>query len=222
MTLRVVVADDEELVREGLVAILSSQGDLEVVATAEDGEQAAAAVERHQPDVILMDVRMPGTDGLEATRRIVASGSPTKVLVLTTVELDEVVYAALRAGASGFLLKSVPRAQLWAGIRSVAAGDALLAPSITRRLIESHLAQGLVHEDLLHVTGRQADVLRLLARGRTNAEIAGELHLAESTVKGYVSEMLARHDLRDRTQLVVLAYESGLVRPEGQAPWVTG
>jgi DNA-binding NarL/FixJ family response regulator len=158
---------------------------------------------------------MPGVDGLEATRRIVAADGAARVLVLTTVELDDVVYGALRAGASGFLLKSVPREQLWAGIRSVAAGDALLAPRITRRLIEAHLAHGSVREDLLHVTDRQGDVLRLVARGLTNAEIAADLHLAESTVKGYVSEMLARHDLRDRTQLVVLAYESGLVRPGG-------
>ena len=213
MTIKVVVADDEALVREGLVAIVASEPDLEVVATADNGEEAVAAVARHQPDVVLMDVRMPGIDGLEATRRIVAANSPTRVLVLTTVELDEVVYAALRAGASGFLLKSVPREQLWAGIRAVAAGDALLAPRITRRLIEAHLTRGNVRDDILHVTDRQADVLRLLARGLTNAEIAAELHLAESTVKGYVSEMLARHDLRDRTQLVVLAYESGLVRP---------
>lgn len=213
MTIKAVVADDEALVREGLVAIVASEPDLEVVATADNGEEAVAAVARHQPDVVLMDVRMPGIDGLEATRRIVAANSPTRVLVLTTVELDEVVYAALRAGASGFLLKSVPREQLWAGIRAVAAGDALLAPRITRRLIEAHLTRGNVRDDILHVTDRQADVLRLLARGLTNAEIAAELHLAESTVKGYVSEMLARHDLRDRTQLVVLAYESGLVRP---------
>jgi DNA-binding NarL/FixJ family response regulator len=213
MTIRVVVADDEALVRDGLVAIVDSQPDLEVVATAEDGEEAVAAVTRHHPDVVLMDVRMPAVDGLEATRRIVAADGATRVLVLTTVELDDVVYGALRAGASGFLLKSVPREQLWAGIRSVAAGDALLAPRITRRLIEAHLAHGTVREDLLHVSGRQADVLRLVARGLTNAGIAAELHLAESTVKGYVSEMLARHDLRDRTQLVVLAYESGLVRP---------
>jgi DNA-binding NarL/FixJ family response regulator len=216
VTITVVVADDEALVREGLVAIVGSEPDLEVVATAEDGEEAVSMAARHRPDVVLMDVRMPGLDGLEATRRIIAAGGETRVLVLTTVELDDVVYGALRAGASGFLLKSVPREQLWAGIRAVAAGDALLAPRITRRLIEAHLTRGSVREDILHVTSRQADVLRLLARGLTNSEIAVELHLAGSTVKGYVSEMLARHDLRDRTQLVVLAYESGLVRPGTQ------
>lgn len=216
MTITVVVADDEELVREGLVAIVGSQSDLEVVATATDGAGAAALVAEHRPDVVLMDVRMPGTDGLEGTRRIAAATDRTRVLILTTVERDDVVYAALRAGASGFLLKSVPREQLWAGIRSVAAGDALLAPSITRRLIEAQLAQGTgARPELLKVTGRQADVLRLVARGATNAEVAADLHLAESTVKGYVSEMLTRHGLRDRTQLVILAYESGLVRVGG-------
>ena len=220
MTIRVVVADDEALVRDGLVAIVGSEPDLEVVATAGNGEEAVASVARHRPDVVLMDVRMPGVDGLEDTRRIVAADGATRVLVLTTVELDEVVYDALRAGASGFLLKSVPREQLWAGIRAVAAGDALLAPRITRRLIEAHLTHGGVRKDILHVTDRQADVLRLVARGLTNAEIATELHLAGSTVKGYVSEMLTRHGLRDRTQLVVLAYESGLVRPgsNGEPP----
>lgn len=211
--IRVVVADDEELIREGLSAIVDSDPGLEVVGTAADGEAAVAVVRRTSPEVVLMDVRMPGMDGIEATRQVVAAGS-TRVLVLTTVELDDVVYEALRAGASGFLLKSVPRDQLWSGIRAVAAGDALLAPSITRRLIEARLEQGAVHRpDLLKVTDRQADVVRLVARGLSNAEIAARLHLAESTVKGYVSEVLNRHRLRDRTQLVVLAYESGLVRP---------
>lgn len=214
-TLRVVVADDEELVREGLAAIVGSHPELEVVGTATDGDDAIAAVERHRPDVVLMDVRMPGRDGIEATRAVVASGAPTRVLVLTTVELDEVVLAALRAGASGFLLKSAPRDQLWAGIRAVAAGEALLAPRITRRLIETHLRREPVPLDgaRLRLTERQADVVRLVARGLSNREVAAELHLAETTVKGYVSEVLARHDLRDRVQLVVLAYESGLVRP---------
>lgn len=211
--IRVVVADDEELIREGLSAIVDSDPGLEVVGTAADGEAAVAVVRRTSPEVVLMDVRMPGMDGIEATRQVVAAGS-TRVLVLTTVELDDVVYEALRAGASGFLLKSVPRDQLWSGIRAVAAGDALLAPSITRRLIEARLEQGAAHRpDLLKVTDRQADVVRLVARGLSNAEIAARLHLAESTVKGYVSEVLNRHRLRDRTQLVVLAYESGLVRP---------
>lgn len=212
--IRLVIADDEELVREGLAAIVRSDPGFEVVATAADGDAAVAAVRTHAPDVVLMDVRMPGTDGIAATAQIVASSVSTRILMLTTVELDDVVYEALRAGASGFLLKSVPREQLWSGIRAVHAGDALLAPSITRRLIESRLEQKGQHRpDLLAVTDRQADVVRLVARGLSNAEIASHLHIAESTVKGYVSEVLHRHRLRDRTQLVVLAYESGLVRP---------
>ncbi|MGH3348775.1 MAG: response regulator [Nocardioides sp.] len=211
--IRVVVADDEELVREGLAAIVGSDPELEVVATAADGEEALAAVARHAPDVVLMDVRMPGLDGIEATRAILAGPSAARILILTTVELDDVVYEALRAGASGFLLKSVPREQLWAGIRAVHAGDALLAPSVTRRMIEAHLEQRAPHRpELLTVTDRQAEVVRLVAHGLSNREIAERLHLAESTVKGYVSEVLNRHQLRDRTQLVVLAYESGLVR----------
>lgn len=213
MTIRVVVADDEELVREGLVSIVGSQPDLDIVATAADGQDAVAAVSEHRPDVVLMDVRMPRTDGIEATRRILAADDSVRVLILTTVEDDEVVYAALSAGASGFLLKSAPRERLWAAIRSVVTGDLPLAPSVTRRLVETHLATSTVRPELLQVTDRQADVLRLVARGLTNAEIAAELFLAESTVKGYVSEMLAKHGLRDRTQLVVLAYEAGLVRP---------
>lgn len=211
--IRVVVADDEALVRDGLAAIVAGDDGLAVVGTAADGAEAIAEVERTTPDVVLMDVRMPGTDGIEATRSIVASSPGTRVLVLTTVELDDVVYEALRAGASGFLLKSVPRDQLWSGIRAVHAGDALLAPSITRRLIETHLERDVRRRpDLLAITDRQADVVRLVAHGLSNREIADRLHLAESTVKGYVSEVLHRHHLRDRTQLVVLAYESGLVR----------
>jgi DNA-binding NarL/FixJ family response regulator len=211
--IRVVVADDEELVREGLAAIVGSDPELEVVATAADGAEAVAAVDRLSPDVVLMDVRMPGMDGIEATRAILAGPSAARVLILTTVELDDVVYDALRAGASGFLLKSVPREHLWAGIRAVHAGDALLAPSVTRRLIEAHLEARTPHRpELLAVTQRQAEVVRLVAHGLSNREIADRLHLAESTVKGYVSDVLNAHRLRDRTQLVVLAYESGLVR----------
>ena len=211
--IRVVVADDEELVREGLAAIVGSDPELDVVATAVDGAEAVAAVDRLAPDVVLMDVRMPGIDGIEATRAIVAGAPAARVLILTTVELDDVVYDALRAGASGFLLKSVPREQLWAGIRAVHAGDALLAPSITRRLIEAHLERQEPHRpELLTVTDRQAQVVRLVAHGLSTREIADRLHLAESTVKGYVSEVLSRHQLRDRTQLVVIDYESGLVR----------
>ncbi len=214
MSIRVVVADDEELVREGLAAIVGSQPDLEVVATAADGDEAVAAAADHRPDVVLMDVRMPRTDGVEATRRIVAAHDATRVLVLTTVADDEVVLAALGAGASGFLLKSAPRDRLWEGIRRAHEGDLPLAPGLVRRLVDARLAGGgAPRPELLRVTDRQADVLRLVARGLANAEIAAALFLAESTVKGYVSEVLARHGLRDRAQLVALAYESGLVRP---------
>ena len=213
MTRSVMVVDDEALVRDGLVAIVGSHPDYEVVATADDGNQAVAVAQRVLPDVVLMDLRMPRMGGVEATRRIVAT-THAKVLVLTTVETDEVVYDALRAGASGFLLKSVPREQLWLGIEAVAAGDALLAPRLTRRLIEDRLAATTVGAGpALVLTERQGDVVRLVARGLTNREIAAQLGIAETTVKGYVSEVLTRHDLRDRTQLVVAAYESGLVRP---------
>ena len=212
----VLVVDDEALVRDGLVAIVGSHPDLEVVGTASDGAEAVRAAVAHRPDVVLMDVRMPGTDGIEATREILRAAPTTRVLVLTTVELDEVVDRALRAGASGFLLKSVPREQLWEGVRVVASGEALLAPRLTRRLIEAHLRHGDPDAGrALRLTARQVDVVRLVARGWSNAEIAAELHLAESTVTGYVGDVLAAHGLRDRVQLVVLAYESGTVRVGG-------
>ncbi len=212
-TRRVMVVDDEALVRDGLVAIVGSRPEYDVVATAEDGLEAVTLAQEVRPDVVLMDLRMPRLGGVEATRRIVAT-TEARVLVLTTVETDEVVYDALRAGASGFLLKSVPREQLWLGIEAVAAGDALLAPRLTRRLIEDRLAATSPGSGPpLVLTERQVDVVRLVARGLANREIAERLHIAETTVKGYVSEVLTRHDLRDRTQLVVAAYESGLVRP---------
>lgn len=214
MTTRVVVVDDETLVREGLSVIVAAGPGLEVVGEAADGVAALEVVVNARPDVVLMDVRMPRRDGIEATREIVAMVPGTKVLVLTTVETDDVVYRALRAGASGFLLKSSPREQLWQGIEAVAAGDALLAPSVTRRLIEDHLSgAGPAPAGAMTLTARQTDVVRLVAKGLSNHEIAHRLHLAETTVKGYVSEVLVHHQLRDRTQLVVLAYESGLVRP---------
>jgi DNA-binding NarL/FixJ family response regulator len=211
--LRVLVVDDEALVRDGLVAIVGSHDDYDVVGAAADGEEAVALTEELHPDVVLMDLRMPRLGGVEATRRIVSS-TRSRVLVLTTVETDEVVYDALRAGASGFLLKSVPREQLWLGIRAVADGDALLAPRLTRRLIEDRLSVAPPSSaPPLTLTDRQRDVVRLVARGLTNREVAQSLSIAETTVKGYLSEVLTRHDLRDRTQLVVAAYESGLVRP---------
>jgi DNA-binding NarL/FixJ family response regulator len=211
--LRVLVVDDEALVRDGLVAIVGSHEDYDVVGAAADGEEAVALTVELGPDVVLMDLRMPRLGGVEATRRIV-SGTRSRVLVLTTVETDEVVYEALRAGASGFLLKSVPREQLWLGIRAVADGDALLAPRLTRRLIEDRLSVAPPSAaPPLTLTDRQRDVVRLVARGLSNREVAQALSIAETTVKGYLSEVLTRHDLRDRTQLVVAAYESGLVRP---------
>lgn len=211
--IRVVVVDDEALVRDGLAAIVASNPRYDVVGVAGDGRQAIEVVTATAPDVVLMDLRMPGMDGIEATRRITESQGSSRVLVLTTVETEETVYAALRAGASGFLLKSCAREQLWLGIDAVAAGESLLTPRLTRRLIERHLRMPPPGEvPALVLTPRQEDVVRLVARGLTNAEIAAELHLAESTVKGYLSEVLTSHDLRDRTQLAVRAYESGLVR----------
>ena len=211
----VVVVDDEALVREGLVAIVGAHPDLEVVATAADGAEAVEVVRRHDPDVVLMDIRMPGIDGIEATRRIVAGPSSARVMVLTTMETDEAISEALKAGATGFLLKSVPRDQLWWGIATVASGDAMLAPALTRRLIEKHVVGMATERPTLQATERQLDVVRLVARGLSNSEIAEALHLAETTVKSHISDVLSRHQLRDRTQLVVLAYESGLVRPGG-------
>jgi DNA-binding NarL/FixJ family response regulator len=212
--IRIVVAEDEELVRDGLVAIVSSHPGYEVVAEAADGVEAVEAVERTDPDVVLMDIRMPRQDGFEATRRITSAGSRARVLVLTTMETDEVLQEALAAGASGFLLKSSPREQLWLGIDVVAAGDALIAPGVTRRLIERLVGSTPAAPTAgpMQLTERQRDVVLLVARGMSNSEIAEQLFLAETTVKSHISDVLTRHGLRDRTQLVVRAYESGLVR----------
>ncbi len=215
---RVVIADDQALVRSGFSMILEAAG-IPVVAEAADGAQAVEAVLRHQPDVALMDIRMPEMDGLEATRRILrAPGAGScRVIILTTFDLDQYVYAALTAGASGFLLKDVSPEQLVAAVRMVRAGDALLAPSITRRLIERFAppADGrpAVHADLSELTPRELEVLRLLATGMNNAELAGRLVLSEATVKTHVARILAKLGLRDRVQAVVLAYETGLVGP---------
>ena len=215
---RVVVADDQTLVRSGFRMILGAAG-IPVVAEAADGAQAVAAVLKHRPDVVLMDIRMPEMDGLEATRRILAAraGEGCRIIILTTFDLDQYVYAALTAGASGFLLKDVTPEQLVAAVRMVRAGDALLAPSITRRLVERFAPQQRprpgVHRDLSELTPRELEVLRLLARGLSNAELAAQLTLSEATVKTHVARILAKLQLRDRVQAVVLAYETGLAAP---------
>jgi DNA-binding NarL/FixJ family response regulator len=216
---RVVIADDQQLVRTGFRLILSAEDDLDVVAEAGDGLEAVEVVGREHPDVVLMDIRMPELDGIEATRRIVASGSRARVLMLTTFDLNEYVYEALRAGASGFLLKDTPAEQLAEGIRVVARGDALLAPSVTRRLLDE-FARGAsapaqpppaAVPGLDELTSRELEVFRLLARGLSNAEIAADLVVSETTVKTHVARVLMKLGVRDRVQAVVLAYESGVV-----------
>ena len=216
MTIRVVVADDQALMRGGFRMILDAEDDLEVVGEAIDGTDAVRAVERLRPDVVVMDVRMPTMDGIEATRRVTASEPPPKVLILTTFDLDEYVYDALRAGASGFLLKDRPPEELVAAVRIVASGEALLAPSVTRRLIAEFASRPepvIAPAGLDDLTEREREVLVLMAQGASNAEIAGRLFVAETTVKTHVGHVLRKLDLRDRAQAVVFAYESGLVRP---------
>jgi DNA-binding NarL/FixJ family response regulator len=213
--IRVLVADDQELMRTGFRMILNAQDDLEVVGEAIDGGDAIRQYERLTPDVVVMDVRMPSMDGIEATRRLTAHDPPARVLILTTFDLDEYVYDALRAGASGFLLKDRPSEELVAAVRVVASGDALLAPSVTRRLIEefAHRAPAARRADLDELTDREREVLVLMARGLSNAEIATALFVAETTVKTHVGRVLHKLRLRDRAQAVVVAYESGLVQP---------
>ncbi|MEU4220745.1 response regulator transcription factor [Actinoplanes sp. NPDC026623] len=212
--LRVVLADDQALVRAGFRMILTADG-IDVVGEAANGAEAVAAVRRTRPDVVLMDIRMPELDGLEATRRILAdAGTGPRVIMLTTFDLDHYVYAALTAGASGFLLKDVTPEHLVAAVRLVRSGDALLAPAITRRLVERFARRDsapAVHGDLSTLTPRELEVLRLLAQGLSNAELAGRLHLSEATVKTHVARILAKLGLRDRVQAVVVAYRSGLV-----------
>jgi len=213
--IRVLLADDQELVRSGFRLILELADGIEVVGEAADGREAVLLAKELEPDVVLMDVRMPELDGIEATRRLRQAGLEARVLVLTTFDLDEYVYGALRAGASGFLLKDAPREQLVAAVRTAARGEALLAPAITQRLIERFVARPAPIEAapaLEHLSRRELEVLRLLARGLSNAEIARELWLGEATVKTHLSRVLAKLRLRDRVQAVVLAYECGLVK----------
>ncbi|HET7387588.1 MAG TPA: response regulator transcription factor [Nocardioidaceae bacterium] len=218
--IRLVVADDQDLVRDGLSMILDGQSDMTVVGTATDGLDAVEAVQRLVPDVALVDIRMPRLDGLEATRRLVASGSRTRILVLTTYDLDEYVVAALRAGASGFLLKDAPRDKLLAAIRGAMEGDLVLAPSVTRRVVDTYVTRGMRADDQLlsHLTARETQVLRLVAQGMSNGEIADHLMVGVSTVKSHVAKLLAKLGLRDRVQAVVFAYETGVAEHVGPAP----
>lgn len=218
MTLRIAIIDDQHLVRAGFSMILDAEPDLEVVGEAGDGIAGVDLIRRESPDVALMDVRMPHKDGIEATRELLGEGVTTRIVILTTFDLDEYVFAALRAGASGFLLKDTPPEQLVAAVRTVAAGEALLSPSITARVITA-FAEGAVAppsgedaEALAALTDREREVLGLLARGRANAEIATELFVSETTVKTHVGRVLAKLGLRDRVQAVIFAYEHGLVR----------
>jgi DNA-binding NarL/FixJ family response regulator len=217
---RILIADDQALVRGGLRMIIDAQGDMEVVGEAADGHDVLRLARELHPDLVLMDVRMPGLDGLEATRLLLArDGAPPKVLVLTTFDLDEYVYEAVRAGAGGFLLKSAPPRELVHGIRTVMAGDALLAPEIVRRLLERFAARPPAANgtpaELAGLSPRELEVLRLLADGRSNAEIAAALVVSEATVKTHVTHILAKLRLRDRLQAVALAYRSGLMDPPG-------
>jgi DNA-binding NarL/FixJ family response regulator len=220
----IVVADDHEVVRAGFAALLDTQPDFSVLGTASDGATVVSVCQSVRPDVVLMDVRMPGVDGIEATRRLMAAGDPPKVLILTTFDLDEYVFDALRAGASGFLLKDVTAERLFEGVRVVASGEALLAPGVTKRLISEfarlrpadpggRAEPAAAPPTLSPLTPRETEVLRLVAEGLSNIEIAARLVVTEETVKTHVSRMLAKLGLRDRTQAVVAAYESGLVVP---------
>jgi len=214
--IRVLVADDQALMRTGFRMILDAQEGIEVVGEAIDGEDAIRQYARLRPDVVVMDVRMPTMDGIRATERLTATDPPARVLILTTFDLDEYVYEALRAGASGFLLKDRPSEELVAAVRVVAAGEALLAPSVTRRLIEEFARRPVAAgppRGLDELTEREREVLVLMAQGLSNAEIAGALHVAQTTVKTHVGRVLQKLRLRDRAQAVVLAYESGLVHP---------
>jgi DNA-binding NarL/FixJ family response regulator len=215
--IRVLIADDQALVRGGFRMILDAQKDMQVVGEAEDGKQALTLARELEPDVVLMDIRMPELDGLEATRRLVASPQAPRVLMLTTFDMNEYVYEAMKSGASGFLLKDVRPEQLADAVRTVAQGEALLAPTITRRLIEEFTRRPPPGQkapaELSELTDRELDVLKLIAKGHSNSEIAHTLFVSEATVKTHVTRVLSKLDLRDRVQAVVLAYETGLVQP---------
>jgi DNA-binding NarL/FixJ family response regulator len=219
MSIRVLVADDQAMVRAGFRMLLAQEQDIEVVAEANNGLEAIDKAARFHPGVILMDIRMPELDGLQATRRILVADPSARVLVLTTFDLDEYVYEALRAGASGFVLKDDPPEQLLAAIRTVAAGDALLSPAVTKRVIRefTRIPRPAAPKGLADLTGREREVLSLIAAGRSNAEIAQELFISETTVKTHVTHVLQKLDLRDRVQAVVLAYQAGLIADEGSA-----
>jgi DNA-binding NarL/FixJ family response regulator len=216
VTATVLIADDQPLVRAGLRSLLEGEDGIEVVAEAVDGEQALAAVRRHRPDVVLMDIRMPNLDGLEATRRLVAERMPSRVLVLTTFDLDEYVFEALRAGAAGFLLKDATAEEIIGAVRALAAGDAVLAPGVTRRVIAAFArlpgTDPRLGEQLAELSPREVEVLRLLARGLSNAEIARDLVVSDATAKTHVSNVLTKLGVRDRVQAVIFAYECGVLR----------
>ncbi len=216
MNVRVLVADDQSMVRAGFRMLLSGERDIEVVAEASNGFEAIDKADRFHPTVVLMDIRMPELDGLEATRRILATNNGARILILTTFDLDEYVYEALRAGASGFVLKDDPPEQLLAAIRTVAAGDALLSPTITKRVIKQfvRIPRTRAPKEFDELTTREQEVFRLIANGFSNTEIAEELYIGENTVKTHVTHILQKLDLRDRVQAVVLAYQTGLFEPE--------
>ena len=216
----VVIADDQELVREGLRNVLAAEADITVVGEAADGADALDLVQQHDPDVLVADIRMPRLDGIQTTRRLTDASSRTRVLILTTFDLDKYVYLALKAGASGFLLKNATRADLTSAVRTVARRETLLAPTITKRLIEDYCSRPEPATDqpdavLADLSAREREVFLLVARGMSNAEIAHDLYLSDTTVKSHVARILAKLDLRDRIQAVVLAYETGLIRPSG-------
>jgi DNA-binding NarL/FixJ family response regulator len=221
MSITVLIADDQDLVREGLRMLLQAEPGITVVGEAGTGSEAIAEARKLDPDVVLMDIRMPGMDGIEAAAHLARPGSRAKILMLTTHDLDEYVYRAMRAGASGFLLKDASRDQLATAVRTVAAGEALLAPSVTRRLIEDFCRRpspdGAAADAARKLTGRELEIVKLVATGLTNAEIAARLYLSDATVKSHIARILAKLRLRDRIQVVVFAYETGIVRPGGSS-----